>query len=712
MSSADATTSGTSSLAERAAWLNPLRERIAAPFLEERERWILWSPVLIGIGIALYFALPAEPPFWIGGAALLAVFALTPVRRREEGAFPLLPVMIGLVAAGFAAAQYRTYAVQAPMIAKETRPVMVTGTVADIDLLPSGQRLTFENATIERFDADDTPKRLRVRLNGNTDGIRAGDRVSVLSILNPPTPPVIPGGFDYQRMAFFQQLGATGYAIGKPDIETTTRETSLENLRQHVTRRIGAVIGDEDTAAVATALMTGERRQIREAVMEDIRKAGIAHLLAISGLHIGMVAAALFFFLRAFLAMSERLALRYSVKKIAAFVTLLGTIAYTMIVGAPVPAQRAAMMTGIVLVAVMLDRAALTMRLVALAATVILLLRPENLLGASFHMSFAAVVALIAFYEAFSPRWKQWYAGAGRGKRVALYFTGCMLTTVIASFATAPYALFHFQRVPFIGSLLANMIAVPLAGFVIMPMALLAYIVMPFGLESWPLWAMGWGTSLVLDAAHDVATSDYSIFMTPAWPVSALCVVTLGGLWLALWQGRIRWLGVLPMVAGVVMAAGPAQPDVLVSADGELMAVKTRNGGYSLSQKRRSKFVAENWLEAAGLEEGAYWPWRGVDGGADALRCDPYGCTYAVSGKTVSLVRDPLALTEDCGRVAVLITPDDPEPWGCKAAVVVNVFDLKREGAHALYFGENGSLRTDTVAGLRGNRPWTVSNGR
>jgi competence protein ComEC len=423
------------------------------------------------------------------------------------------------------------------------------------------------------------------------------------------------------------------------------------------------------------------------------------------------VAATLFFGLRALLALSERLTLRHPIKKWAAVAAMAGSFAYLLLAGATVPTQRAFVMTGLVLLAVMLDRQAISMRLVAWAAIIILAIAPESMLGASFQMSFAAVVALVAFYEASRDRFRSVRTAVGHGvaARIGLYAGGVAATTVVASFATGLIALHHFGRIAVYG-LPANMLAVPLTALWVMPCAVIAAVLMPLGLDGLPLTMMGWGIDGLLWIAGGISAWPGAVRPVAALPVSGLVLVTGGGLWLCLWRHHWRYAGLLGFAAGLATLWMQQGPDMLVSDDGRLMAVRMADGRLSVSERRRERRTAEDWLEQEGQGTRLYWPERGtsMDG---RLRCDSLGCIYRAGGRTVALLRDGLAHDEDC-RVADILISQRPVHGHCPTpSLVIDRFDLWRHGATAIWL-DGGKIRVRTVAEYQGTRPWASRRDR
>ncbi len=686
-----------------------LARAMVAFFAAERERWLLWVPVGLGLGVGLYFLPRSEPPLWLGPAAAAAAILVAAILRRRAWAVIACAVW-GVVALGFAAAQVRTAMVAAPAIEKRIGPLTVTGRIVRIQTLAAGRRVVLDRVALPGVSAERTPKRVRIRLRGAKPELRPGQIIALRAVLSPPPPPVAPGAFDFQRHAFFKSIGAVGFALGAPRAgpESGRRDVSpgiwLAALRQTIFERIVAGL-DGAPGAVAAALMTGIRGAIPAQVLGAMRDSGLAHLLAISGLHIGLVAGILFFGVRAVLALIGPVAIRTNIKKWAALAALAGAFAYLLVSGATVPTQRAYVMVAIVLLGVLTDRTGLSMRLVAWAAVVVLLSRPESILGASFQMSFAAVVALIAAYEAMGERFGAW-RGEGRGwRRVAFYAAGVAFTTVVAGLATSPFAVFHFNRIA-VYSVAANLVAVPATALWIMPWALVAFILMPFGLESVALAPMGWGLELVIGTAETVAAWPGAVVLPPAMPVYGIALVAIGGLWLALWRRTWRLAGLPVLALGLATAFQARPPDILVSGNAKLMAVRAAHGGLMLSSRRAARFSAEMWLRREGQRERLPWPGEGQS--ADGrMTCDGLGCIYRAGGEVVALVRDANALAEDCYAATVVVSTVPVRAPCPSARVVIDRFDLWRNGSYALWLGTDG-VRVENARESRGQRPWVV----
>ncbi len=686
----------------------------------ERERWPLWLPVNAAIGIGIYFALPMEPPLWLVATLPVAAIAVGLLSWKRPVAL-ITAVALGMVALGFAAAAWRTHQLDAPVLVKRLGPALVTGRVIRVEPSPKGARITLGQVEIPKLTPAETPGRVRIRVYRAEADLLAGDWIKVRAMLLPPPSPAAPGAFDFARHAYFQGLGAVGFAVGSVrEINPATGPPTgpgaadsatfaqrfrlwLAQLRQTVHRRITE--GLEGTAgAVAAALMTGERGAIPADVMDSMRASGLAHLLAISGLHIGLVTGILFFAIRGLLAVIEPLALRFAIKKWAAGVALVGAFAYLLLTGLTVPTQRAFVMAAMVLLAVVIDRTAISMRLVAWAALIVLALAPESLLGASFQMSFAAVTALVATYEALRTpvgrlrsRLRWWHLAL-------LYLAGVALTTMVAGAATAPFAAYHFNRVAVYG-LAANLTAVPITALWIMPWATLGYLLMPFGLEGVALAPMGWGIDGVISIARTVSHWPGAVTLVPAMSAMALVLVALGGLWLCIWQRPWRLAGLAVIILGLVAVPHARIPDIMVSGDGKLMAVRTADGGLMLSSLKRNRFDRESWLRRAGLVGAKAW--SSSAGPGRTIACDAMGCLYRTRGNIVALVRRPDAFLEDCWVADLVIAVVPLRRRRCpKAKLVIDRFDLWRNGAYAMWI-DRDFIRAESVLGIQGIRPWS-----
>jgi len=678
--------------------LSQVMSRLREETLAQTGAAFLWLVTVFALGVGVFFAWPTDPWPWTGTAlSSLAAAGLLIRRRLDGGSGVLLAVLaFGL---GLTAAQVRVSAVDAPVIMRETRPIDITGRVHAVQREPGRVRVILDGVKVEPAAA---PLRVRLSVPAKHGAPRVGDVIALRAVLRPPERPVVPGGFEYQRYLFFDGIGALGYTL-RPWRQVAAEETRLrgriENLRRDIADRILAVVPG-DAGAVAVALVTGEQSLISERVQEDYRVSGLAHLLSISGLHMTLLAAAVFLLVRRSLALWPYLALRVDLKKLAAWAALAATSFYVLISGLSVPAIRAFIMVAVVILAILADRRAISLRSIAWAALALLAVFPEALVGASFQMSFMAVIALVAMYEQVSlrPIWRSADGEFNLGKAALVYVAALVVTDLVAGSVTSVFAAYHFNRMPTY-SMIANLFATPITGAWIMPLGLAALALMPLGLDAFAWSLMGQGVAAINGVAKAVAEWPGAQVHVPPMATWALVGAALGLLLLCLWRGRLRWLGVVPVVAAMAQPWLSDQPDVIVDESGRVLAVSDEHGHMALNPDRRDRFVRSVIIERYGKSAA---PWAAADLG---LRCDAQGCVLARDETTLSLALSPDAVAEDCGRSHIVLAPqmfaDD-----CPDSFVIDRGNLFREGAHALYLRE-GRVDVVTVEDMTGARVWS-----
>ncbi|MGN6147275.1 MAG: ComEC/Rec2 family competence protein [Rhizomicrobium sp.] len=691
-----------------AAWARAW-EGLRQTLLGESERWPLWLPVALGTGVAVYFALPVEPSSRLALPFLASGLLIAIVAFASEGAAARLG--LGLLAAfaiGFSVAKLHTDRVAAPVLFHRIGPVAIDASVDNTQLHGKGIRLVLTPHTIGHIRPDRMPARIRVSVRRGAEDLKPGDVVSLRAVLMPPPSPASPGDYDFGRAAYFLRIGAVGFSFGTPVLishhvpDWSDRLAAhIELLRWHMTQHIHDVLSGS-TGGIAAALITGDRGAISPDDEAALRDAGLAHVLAIAGLHMALVGLGLFWAIRAFLALFPSIALVWPIKKWAAVAALGGATFYLAISGAAVPATRAYVMLASMLLAILFDRPALSMRSVAMAATVVLLLRPESIIEPGFQMSFAAVVSLVAVAEWERSRpYAEGHFWPLPGVRH--YLRGIAITSFVGSVATAPFAAFHFDRATHY-AVLGNLLAMPIMGFAAMPAAALAVFLMPFGLDRWPLIVMGWGIEAMLVVGRWVSGLPGAVSITAAWPVSAIVLMSLGGLWIAIWRVRWRWWGLAPLAAGIAVIFMVQQPDILVARDGMTVAIRGADGALRLLRKPTDKFSAAEWLKRDG-DDRDYT--AAIATPHDSVNCDAEGCVAkAADGTIVAAASRPMALAEDCVTADIVISAT-PTRGLCKdAKLVIDRFDVARNGAYAIWLGKH--MRVENVRNMRGERPWNV----
>jgi len=723
--------SGTSLARPRTNWLSPTDiaatglSYLANRFNAEQDRWFLWSPVVLGAGIGSYFYLGQEPGWWLVALPLVIGFGIAFWVGSARALAFALSMAVGIAGMGMAVAKLRTNWVAAPKLEKKLGPVMVEGWVDTLEQRGSGRiAAQISVIRIERLAAEDTPARVQLTFSRGLAPARVGLAIKVLAKMRPPPRPVAPGAYDFARRAWFRQIGAYGYAIARPGLAAENQSGSrpwgaeagawIGGIRAAVAARIMEVVG-ENGGPVAAALLTGLRGGIPKSDMSAIRDAGLAHLLAISGLHMALMSGAAFWVVRILIASVPWLALRVVGKKWAAGVGILTAFVYFFLAGGSVATERAFIMVAVALIAVMVDRPVISLRNVSLAALIILLWKPENLIEAGFQMSFAAVVALTAYYEhvtGLKRRNDGEYTGAATlnvSGMVLKTLIGIAVTTVVASLATSPLAAFHFNRVAVFG-LVSNLVAVPLVGFIVMPLGLLVLVLMPFGLDGPALTLMGMGTSALVDIARSVAEWPNAAALVASPPSMVIPILAFGGLWLCLWTKLWRYWGLVPIGFAFWLAGQNQMPDIYIDGEGRRIAIKTANGQLILSKDRGARYAASQWLRRnADPRDIKAATMTGSDG--NPLDCDPRACFASLAGTSgrsykFAYIRHAAAIEEDCRRADIVVA-QIPLYNNCVGpAVVIDRFDLSALGAHAIGLGDQGPQVT-SVAAMIGSRPWS-----
>ncbi|HEY1935386.1 MAG TPA: ComEC/Rec2 family competence protein [Acetobacteraceae bacterium] len=683
-----------------------IRDLLADWLYAERDRLALWLPVFMGAGVLTYYSLRFEPPLWLG-AALTVVALPAAILCRQ------VPWLRGATAAlaaftiGVTACQFATMRAPPLETGLPTHATVLTGVVRAIEPLPNGRRITIEDVHLDGAAAP-LRRSLRVRLRNNDPAdIATGDLVRVRALVRTPAPPTYPGGWDLQRDAFYAGLGGSGYALGPVERLAQAAPTGLlrgvQRLREVIAGRVAAAIPGA-AGGFAVTLLTGFQNGIPAADHDAFRISGLAHLLAVAGLHIGIVMGFTMFLARTALALSEHASLFWPTKQIAGLIALAAGLFYMLLTGMHVPIVRSFAMASLFTLALLTGRRVISLRGLALAATTLMLIEPEQVPDVSFQMSFSAVLALIAGYEALRP-WLRRLHGASPLRRFTALLVTLALTSALAGTASAPFGAYHFGRVQ-VYFIVANMAAVPLTAFWVLPLGLLSLPLMMFHLERLALVPMGWGAHAVVWIARLVAAWPASTVAVPHMPAWGLAVLSVGLAWLGLWRTRLRLAGVLAIAIGLASPAMVEPPQVLVSDDARLIAVRTPAGVFVQQVSGGSKFVRDAWLQYWATDRAGIIPKTGLAAGG-AIDCGDDACLLRprVGAHAVLLARGT-ARRAECSDIAVIVSAEParglcPRPWPS----LVDRFTVWRYGSTAIWLdGARASVLTDRQA--RGDRPW------
>ncbi len=715
---------------ELGAWSLPkFREGLAEAFQNEQERWFLFLPVFLGAGIAIYFALTTEPSWSLTLAIAAApVMIWLAIGYRCGFDHILIPFALGLVmlGAGWSLAKIRTINVSAPVIGQTLKGNILEGRIASIDPGPArkGVRWIVAPTHISSLALDELPRKIRLKVKPFKERalFQTGDRIRVKVLLFPPPGPALPGGYDFARALWFERIGGTAVTLASP--QQLARDILQEGLwlrlaafldrgRNTIAEKIMAGAGDKasrDARGIAVALIVGKRGFIPDSARNLLRDTGLAHILAISGLHMAALAGTLYFVVRALLAFFPALALRYPIKKWAILPALIGSMVYFVLAGGSVATQRAFIMFFIAGLAVLVGAQVVTMRNVILAALVILMLTPESLFHAGFQLSFAATMAIVAAYEVISLRARRSAFDSSYillRRKVFRAVLTLALTSLAAWSATAPLAITHFNRIAVFPALIANLSVLPLFTIWIMPAIVVALGLMPFGLDEPVLVFLTLGIETIIGIVRLITEYIGSAQLTASLPQSVFILYVVGGLWLCLWRTRWRWLGLAPLVfaVGQGLLLKAERFDLLVAREGNMIALRDVDGRLYPSS-RAGHWTLTQWLRNDGDQRSA---WRAYD--QKKFSCTPAGCISMMARRPKVLwLRDPASAQARslCQNADIVIfARPTPKSLCASAPLRITFEDILRDGAHGVIFKQEGFV---VHKARRGDRFWIGSN--
>jgi competence protein ComEC len=690
--------------------------------IEIAERRIfLWLPVAAGSGAVAYLLAEREPSLIYAAMAAVTFGGLAFILRRRRIGF-VVAVGLCAICTGLMSASWRTARVAAPVLDR-IRVVTLEGYIEEMDFRRTGARFLLRPERAEGLAADALPFRVRLTLR-RTPPFEAGTYVRVKARLLPPARASLPGGYDFARDAWFARIGAVGNVLGRMDIVGAPHQPdpllalamAIDRGRNALAARVDAIVGG-DAGAIAAAMVTGKRDLLSDTAKDIIREAGIFHIITISGVQMTLVAGIFFVGLRRLLAMSKTLALRYPIKKWAAAAAIAGAILYDVMTGSRVGTERALFMTVIMLGAVLMDRQAFSMRNLAFAAMLVIALEPEALLGASFQLSFAAVAALVAVYEArgaaalhgdrheFGRRppyhklssaarvWAFIKEKLGHSPAALLFATFC------ATSATASFMAYDFHELsPYV--LIGNPLTLTIIELFAVPGALIGTMLYPLGLDAFVWHYVGAGIHFILWVARGIGSLPGSSLHVGAFAPWSIVFLTFAVLSAVIWRTRLLRASAIPFaLIGLYGAATGPSFDLAVASTGDALALRGGDGQLTILGRRPSLFAAEQWLRADADP-------RAARQAIEADACDKVGCVgYLKDGRAVSLVFDKAGFAEDCQRADVLVTPLRAPP-GCAAPLVIDRDRLTETGAMALN-AQDGGFRIATARVAGEDRPWS-----
>jgi competence protein ComEC len=667
----------------------------------ERAQLPPWFVIGFGSGIAAWFALGSSMAWnafllLAAGSAVLG-FALAPGRAgRALGWFALAATL------GCSLVWARAEWVAQPRL---ERPVVadVAATVESVEHLAARDTVRL----LLKPDDPHLPPNVRISIDEDKfpGGIAPGAQIRVRARLAPPAPMALPGTYDFARDAWFNGIGAVGKSLGEVTVVRSAAPRGLDGVRERLRREISARL-PESSAGIAIALVTGDQNAVGQGDADAMRRSGLTHLLSVSGLHIAAVVAFAMFLTLKLLALSETLALRFNLVLVAAAVAAAAGIGYTLLTGAQVPTVRSCVAALLILTGIALGRDAISIRLIATGALVVLVFRPEALAGPSFQMSFAAVTSIVALHSTGWARELLQRRDEGMIGRTARALLGIVATGLAVEIALMPLALYHFHRSGLYG-VGANIVAIPLTTFVIMPLEAAALALDPLGIAGPFWWLCGASIDGLLMLAHTVASARGAVALLPSMPAWTFAAMVVGGIWLCLWTTRVRLFGTIPVVLGAIGAALAPAPDLLVTGDGRHLAVVEHGTPYIL-RDRAGDYVRSLLAEASGYDSDPDL----LDGQPDS-DCSRDACVAALRKRnaewrllaTRSAYRiDWQAITKACSQADIVVS-DRRLPRTCDPRwLKLDAEALARTGGLAIYLGARPW--TDSVADRVGAHPW------
>jgi len=704
-----------------------LRDEVAA----QADRAFLWTPVAFGVGAALYLGVHTEPPLWpcVVAAAVAIAGAVAVGRWGRTRTLAILASLVAVMVCGFCAGKLRTDIAAAPIVPAGIGVVPMDGWVVDV-ATPSehGERLLIAPTWIAGLSPARTPKRVRIVVKPG-DVLGPGSPIHVMALLDPPPGPAAPGAYDFARDAWFDGLGGVGVALKPPqiiDLEPPPWRLQLGmavnslrwSLAQHLASDLHSLMGDHDGGAVglAVTVTTSHEDWLDPQSRDDLRGSGLAHMLAIAGLHTAAVSGFVFFALRLLVAAWPWLALRVNGKKVAAIGGLIAVLIYLTLSGAHPPARRAAITASVAFLAILFDRRAVSLHSLAIAALGIMLIEPEVVISPGFEMSFCATASLVALAEIWPMRHRAadlpWYLAALQTARD--WTVGMLMVSFVAGAATTPFSIQHFNRIANYG-MFANLTADILAAMVLMPALTLGILLQALGADHAviaPFLAVaGVAARGIVAIGHLFSNLPGAKLSISSAPTIALIVSYLGIVFACLWRGRLRWIGV-PLSCAVAFWPRPAPPVAWIASDGGDAALVVAGKAVALKPTGHA-YAIETWAQRRGFDLPSD-PAKAQAAIADCnrLHCAPIGpAKPAIAAWWTRRKPKPDALGDLCKGADILILKADvAPPDACKQALLLGPTDFAKGGAAEVFpgggTGHGAGWRLVWSQPLRGERPW------
>ncbi len=680
--------------------------RVESWLEQERDRLPLWLPVGFGTGIAIWEG------YWDGAFLAVALIScallLSGFLAAKGSRLRIIAILASVtVASGYTAISAKSHMVAAPILQKITI-TRFYARIEKVDMLPARDVIRLQLATDGHANL---PRRIRVNLDSKQfrPEFSIGAIIDLRARLMPPAAPMLPGGYDFARRVWFSGIGATGTALGDVTLYRKSNDAGrLSDLRSALTGHIRDRMSPS-SGGIGAALITGDTGGIDPDVAQAMRDSGMAHLLSISGLHVTAVVGAVFFLSSRILSLFPIFALRFPVPLVSAALGALAAICYTLLSGSEVPTVRSCIAALLVLAAMAMGREALSLRLVAFGAMFVLIIWPESMAGPSFQLSFAAVTTIVVMHEL--PQIRRIFADPERGwiMRILFGFASLLLTGLAIELALAPITLAHFNRSGLYGAL-ANIVAIPLTTFIIMPAEGLAMLFDSLGMGAPFWWLAQLGIEVLIWIARYISALPGAVSSLPNMPNWAYATMVIGGLWAVIFQSKWRLLGVFPFAIGFAAMIMSPRPDILITGDGKHVALIADNGSIAILRARAGDYVKDALRETAGIAaeplEIEQWPGAICNEDSCVLGINRDGRNWRILATRSRYAIPAMELSASCRRVDIVIS----ERWlsyNCKPKwLKLDRNFLTDSGGVAINFADK---TVTTVSQSTKGSPWQMA---
>ncbi|CAN7458091.1 ComEC/Rec2 family competence protein [Phyllobacterium sp. LjRoot231] len=661
----------------------------------DRGTLFLFLPVFSGIGAIFYFNAAVEPRL---GAVLSGLTLLIGCHALAH-ARPMIRLVLLLataLVAGMLFGKVETMRAGTRMLGSEVTTRMTGRVTAMSRDAKGGWRLTMDVISTARPALQYGPDRITVSARSVPRDLRVGDGLAGLVHLRPQSGPVRPGNYDFAFYNYYRGVGASGFLLGKLETVPVALDTgpvattlmAIANIRQQLTQRILRNIRGEP-GDIAASLITGQRDGISDDTNNAFRLSGLSHILSISGFHMALVAATIIGSLRAIMAFFPGFSARFPVKKFSAVIALMGSAFYLLLSGSDVAAQRSFVTLAVMLLAMTVDRAAISMRNLAIAALITIAISPHEILGPSFQMSYSATAALIAFYSWWSHRQgrRAFRRGVSNHLLLALplkainHIGAIAMTSVVAGTASSIFAAYHFNNTAPFG-LVGNALALPVISVFVMPFAVLGLLAMPFDLDWLPFTVMGQGIEIVIAIAKMVASRSPSGNLG-LMPQGTLVLMSVGLILLLFLSTRLRLCSIPVLATAALFMLRAQEPGIIVSEDGKLVALRTGDRDLAINRTAGSAFSLNNWQQGYGINEVVKPLKAGALSKETQFECVEKLCTAREPGGLIIAYTDDRKQTVlACGEgdIVILAFAGAPTICGDKNTLVLTKRDLALHG--------------------------------